>query len=63
MSDKEERVFRIELTENDPRDKASLYLEDVHKMNLALKLKPEEIDTIQQTSSTSCAVMVKTLEI
>ena len=63
MSDKEERVFRIELTENDPRDKASLYLEDVHKMNLALKLKPEEIDTIQQTSSTSCAVMVKTLDI
>ena len=63
MSDKKERIFRVELTDKDPRDSRenkSLYLEDIHKLNLALKLKPEDIDGLQQTSFTSCEVRTNT---
>ena len=43
MSDKKERIFRIELSDSDPRDRVTLYLEDVHVvLDKILKLKPED---------------------
>ena len=66
MTDKKDRIFRLELVENDPRSRTQLYLEDIHiVLSQGLGITPDDIDGLQQNGATpkSYEICLKSMDI